>query len=596
MNKKRNMLINILMPIIWFAIIGVITDNIEFTNQSLAVLSLIYIVIYLSFPILKRTIVTPIIELKLIKKSTHRRLILDSLFIISLFGTVILSDISYNSTAFIIKQFLLFIVMSVFFIYIALKIYTQFEKKALGLFKIRMIKGFIIVVTFVTVGLISKFQLSYLNNYVIPPLYGCSYYDDYNNLIYNSQYTGSCPELEDVNRIETDEGEVLTFNVSEHTITDASLSKQEEYKIESTVTYHYDSRGKVTYYEIETFYKLYRIQNNKTNLYEVTYDKRIVENTYQQKLVPADQTYEAYYSPTLHSIQTDYYKYYKIDFKSNEKFNPLLVKGLDPLSKVEYRSRLIKNTASDFAWEDWDYVIDVDRRDLIHGQVFEDLYNVYYSTDIPDQYTGQLYKGYIINNTSGFEQTTYIARDNDSVKKSYDAIKELVDVKSKVVIDGELIKRNEYKYRYYPSKTTYFYRKLYNKNYYSEQLFNGTAFINRQSCYLSSYVSYDRITIKEYLGFYNFTSLPSKETYGYKLEHYHTQKNDDGKYVSYDYYNGSNPRFNNKLSVPLYLLNNYALNLIKPSQPIPFVYQKNPVIFEDELLFSDEPFRYELRD
>lgn len=80
----------------------------------------------------------------------------------------------------------------------------------------------------------SELQLYLVNAYEIPPVMGCVYYDKYDNLIYNSQYRGVCPELEDLtyttlNSETTNDSvlETLTFDVKEEII---KIIDNEEYK------------------------------------------------------------------------------------------------------------------------------------------------------------------------------------------------------------------------------------------------------------------------------------------------------------------------------------------------------------------------------
>jgi hypothetical protein len=41
----------------------------------------------------------------------------------------------------------------------------------------------------------SQLQLYLIDAYEVPPVLGCVYYDEYNNLIYSSQYLGTCPDI-----------------------------------------------------------------------------------------------------------------------------------------------------------------------------------------------------------------------------------------------------------------------------------------------------------------------------------------------------------------------------------------------------------------
>lgn len=62
--------------------------------------------------------------------------------------------------------------------------------------------------------LFGSFQLNYVEFSETPMVEGCQYYDKYSNMIYQSKYYTSCPELDIITNNET----VLEFNVQEYSI------------------------------------------------------------------------------------------------------------------------------------------------------------------------------------------------------------------------------------------------------------------------------------------------------------------------------------------------------------------------------------------
>lgn len=78
----------------------------------------------------------------------------------------------------------------------------------------------------------SELQMNFIEDYEIPPVLGCVYYDKYDNLIYNSQYRGTCPILENVvystvvSELDSDYViERLSFEVDEDTFNEINNSE-----------------------------------------------------------------------------------------------------------------------------------------------------------------------------------------------------------------------------------------------------------------------------------------------------------------------------------------------------------------------------------
>lgn len=63
--------------------------------------------------------------------------------------------------------------------------------------------------------ILGNLQMRYIELYEVPPLKQCVYYDEHGNLLFASQYPGSCFELEEVGRTEEAGTEVRSFSIEE---------------------------------------------------------------------------------------------------------------------------------------------------------------------------------------------------------------------------------------------------------------------------------------------------------------------------------------------------------------------------------------------
>lgn len=119
---------------------------------------------------------------------------------------------TFNHLYFYIKHLSLYLFASIISIKILLYFYNKIvynnlliknKLKVLQVFTLLFIGGFLY--------LIGNIQMLYIDKYESPNLYSCTYYDEYSNVIYSSQFYGVCPELDNV--IQTDN--TISFSVTE---------------------------------------------------------------------------------------------------------------------------------------------------------------------------------------------------------------------------------------------------------------------------------------------------------------------------------------------------------------------------------------------
>ena len=141
-----------------------------------------------------------------------KRVINISLIVFLIIYLVCLVLPSVNKLVFIVKHlsFYLFIGLLAFriIVFFANLLINKAEGKASLLNIINLLKVFTFILVLSVVGLL---QYEYIEQKERIYILGCLYYDEYDNLIYESLYWGNCPELEDY----INEDEHLSFTVKE---------------------------------------------------------------------------------------------------------------------------------------------------------------------------------------------------------------------------------------------------------------------------------------------------------------------------------------------------------------------------------------------
>lgn len=214
--------------------------------QLIAVVILIAVYIWMRF-------YAPIIKVALILKH------------ISLF--LLLGIIAYNFTTYLLKRII--------------KRYNPTGIKETLVYIGRSISFGIVIIIF---GL---FQFSYIEFSETPYTEICRYYDNYNNLVYESMIYESCPNLNVVELTDT----VFEFTVSEYSnvyeIAEISpekedLSKWDDYaiKLNTTIRIEYDSKNRITNINQQmTFISNIEYSEGNLKTYKYSYQK-IVSNDY----------------------------------------------------------------------------------------------------------------------------------------------------------------------------------------------------------------------------------------------------------------------------------------------------------------------------
>lgn len=99
-------------------------------------------------------------------------------------------------TWFVTRHILIYILFTYFTLLVAYVLYHYLlQRKEDQTQSIWVIRTMVLVSTILVLLGGSQLQLYLIDAYEVPPLMGCVYYDEYNNLIYSSQYPGTCPEI-----------------------------------------------------------------------------------------------------------------------------------------------------------------------------------------------------------------------------------------------------------------------------------------------------------------------------------------------------------------------------------------------------------------
>ncbi len=235
---------------------------------------------------------------------------------IIVFGLVYIIIIGYflnpffNSVLFYFQQILLYGIIAFLIIFLAYNIYQNVKTQNLQEKRLKFVKGFILSMIVVTLLIVGNLQIFFINHYLVPQVYGCSYYDQYANLIYNSQYTYSCPALNQVTiKHNDDKSSELSFTVDEK-----NTISNEEYKIHTEIVYKYNKYNKdnqVIEYEASEHYYFHDL---KVDSYSETGSYKQIINTYstnkvtttvnQSNFLPENNVLKETKKPTILYIST----------------------------------------------------------------------------------------------------------------------------------------------------------------------------------------------------------------------------------------------------------------------------------------------------
>ncbi|ERJ11867.1 hypothetical protein [Haloplasma contractile] len=463
------------------------------------------------------------------RKNIKRYRLQDKLYIFSVVILYLSYQPPFNSVYFIIKHVVFFLLSAYMIIAWVMNMNRGRIYNHTG---IKNVIGWIVIVIILIVSF-GLFQFIGIKHYSLPPLRGCSYYDDYNNLVYDTQFVGSCPELQNVIEQETVTGNRLSFTVKE---------QSQKVTLETEISYQYDELNRITDYQIESFYKTHT-DEQKDTLESIRYFKMTVANTYE--------------ATTFHSVQKAYKNH--IQLPDVKEYNEGKLKNVDPVIE-EYRSERT---------DDKGYTIDVDYRQLSEGDDFEfkDLYDgsfiksdtgdfVYYDINVNASRHRNKYAFKYVG------ERLWLERRDDRIKKIYMMRNHTLESTYKLnnVYNGVSPILNEGS----------FYSKHRDRSFYSDRARTVT------------YYEDDRIELKNQ--YHPSISLLNHQEYGFKLKHYET-KRDFSTLMGYD-----DAHSHHSIDLEQLYISSFSIHVMRDSSydPIPYIHQKNPLLFEEQLFLNDE--------
>lgn len=195
----------------------------------------------------------------------------------------------YDQLIFVSKHILYFLFYSLGAMLIISVFYRLLKKTAvMRNFNIKYLNLITVIVASLTLIIISNVRINYIETREIPVLAGCTYYDNYSNVIYETTLYGVCPALEIISK------------------TDNSYHLRGELSFEGG-TYHYSNGTRLLVDNKTTSVTIHEI----VDIHIVYENQQIIE--YEQKLTK---------SFIIHA-NIDYYEYqsYKIDVSNSYSDN-----------------------------------------------------------------------------------------------------------------------------------------------------------------------------------------------------------------------------------------------------------------------------------
>lgn len=513
---------NLTMPII----ISVIAIKMIYTHQTngitfdvLSVTIIIYMIAILITLIVK-TITNNLLNLKDLSNIFSKKLIIP--FILGTVLIIFLNQFSpsFSSDKFYLKHIAIFTIITILVILFGKTINDYIYTK----FKIKYIKYFILIMIILTLTILSQLQINYLKNYVIPPLWGCSYYDKSNNLIYSTQFVGNCPNLENITENADENGSELSFSVNEskfYKVIEAN------YTLKTNIEYKYDSLNRVIEYNITKIKKLYTI---KGELDELWYYHKNIQNIYEDKKVT--------------SIHTVYNENKNRDFANVGNSTPTIIEIISELYDGNEIDKKYNN-------QELDYYIDIKYRNL-KEQDYTKLYEIYITSNFDEPM-------YIIKEPENDEKLI-IARNYNEISRNY-ITGEAFNLCHSIFNDRFFIKR----------------KVLNTYNIPLLCLQEGNEF---KEVYTDTYSD----TNKQKIGFVKNINQFTKTDYGYFIKHYlYVHEGFSNKLLDVNTLPGY---YADGLFIEINSINDYqkAIFDIDFYRFSEYVYQKNPLLFEDYVI------------
>ncbi|ERJ11853.1 hypothetical protein [Haloplasma contractile] len=382
-------------------------------------------------------------------------------------------------------------------------------------------KFYLLIAVTIFLIVVSNLQIWYINRYHIPPIYGCSYYDDYNHLIYESQFKGVCPELENVEIEKTETGSKLSFTVEEEYVFkeglmyEHDLRKEVEKKvITSEIEYQYDSLGRVTDYSITYIEDDYHIGEGRGDEIDYIFTKTI-QNTYG--------------IDTVKSVHTT--NNAKIIYHSK-----LVIPASDGISDGE----IVVNRCDDLSCSN----------EASEGQGTEQMYNILIN------YEDNQVSRFLSQSDEFLELTEYAIYDSSFANRFY--LDQFIEEQDTSQL-SRLVKEVFY------SKDTDFLKNI-SINMDEFQVNHEVEIHDKRIILSSDHQDYNLLTIIE------------EQEYGTKLKHHNLRRQENGMYPK-THADGDQ----NLIGVNIKQFNDYTGYMLSPNyKKVQFIYQKNPLLFDYE--------------
>ncbi|ERJ11852.1 hypothetical protein [Haloplasma contractile] len=438
----------------------------------------------------------------------------------------------YTTYWFYIKHIGLYALISVVVIYLVALRY-KYMKRQEHIDEHRTLSRLGIVISVaVLLVIVLVAQFHYVKRNHVPPLVGCTYYDQYNNLIYQTEPVTNnrkqvCKELEDVKITELDSGSKLTFKVfdDEYRVYSTETHKHELVESGTYVEYQYDHQNRVTHYLI---HKPFSDPYDE----EVRIIKKEIHNTYLDGQV-------------ITKIRTEFDNHY------------------DSLRVSAYKSEIIERYPNEYIVvtecglttcdaSDDDEIIYESKIKHLEDQSVE---RIVERSQAYDQSSGQVVV------ISGKDIYNDIRDNNDEyIEKTYLAKHQF--------LSGYV--EHEWKKMYYDLKTGYLD---------SVQLKVDGFEIAHEVTKTEDY-----LLLTSDLPYYNFLAVSEEKEYGLLLKHYNLERNDKGMYkdiadTTYGTFKGDPFDLNDYID---------ALYEQKHEQDIHYIYQRNPLLFDYEYIEFSE--------
>lgn len=215
---------------------------------------------------------------------------------------------TFNQLYFYIKHISLYLFAALLSVRLLLFFYRRIKTSyVIGNNKLKLLQLFTIVFLGVLLYLIGDTQRAYIEEFETASLVGCTYYDDYDNILYSSQFYGGCPKLENVSQSE----DSISFQV-----------------IESASRIHDDHYANDVYVKEESFdvYRLTEISIKYTinhlieevSIISSTNFEADAEGEYSNKYLSLRKDIKNVYSDDSFSTTHDYYFYETDDYTHDD--------------------------------------------------------------------------------------------------------------------------------------------------------------------------------------------------------------------------------------------------------------------------------------